>query len=196
MDAQRIIAETIYLKEVTQPIQTPRTSVTTGVADGDSRQADDESHGQSSQRYASTAKNIGNNDTTRENKSSPPPEPTALPHRNATAFEVKTYNTGEQIKTKLAIEFLLKKEKNFNDVTLFFKRLMAANKEIQLLKWESSTKIPIAKAIDTVYDEDTISKMKSERKRIEGFTRISSPIKFALMKNHSQCFHWLQTNEV
>jgi len=38
--------------------------------------------------------------------------------------------------------------------------------------------------------------MKADRKRIVGFTRISSPVKFAQIKNHSNFFHWLQTNKV
>ena len=80
--------------------------------------------------------------------------------------------------------------------------LMAANREIRLLKWESSAENPITKAIDIAYDEDTISeyfsgmKMKSDRRRIVGFTRISSPVKFTQIKKHSQFFHWLQTNKV
>ena len=92
-----------------------------------------------------------------------------------------------------------------NDVALFFKRfvavLVAANSDIKLLKWEKTTK-KISKAIDIVYNKGTIieyysgMKMKSDRKRIVGFTRIYSPVKFEQIKSHSNFFHCLQTNKV
>ena len=134
---------------------------------------------------------------TRERASSPPPAPTTLPSRQPADFEVnKVFDNNNEI--KLAIEFPLKGGKQANDIALFFKRfmnvLMSANSEIKLLKWETSPENPIAKAIDIAYDEDTISeyysrmKMKSDRQRIVGFTRIHSPVKFAQIKNYTTFF--------
>lgn len=73
---------------------------------GESGREDDEIHGESSQRHDSTAKHVGNNDTTQESKSSPPLAPIILPLRNAAAFEVKTYNTAEQINITIACDSL------------------------------------------------------------------------------------------
>lgn len=103
MDIYVSSGETIHVQEITQSSHDPRTVDTIGAEDGDSRQDDDESHGDSSQRHTSTATYVGNNDTTQENKSSPPLDPTTLPQRNAAAFKVKTYNTAEQIKIKIVI---------------------------------------------------------------------------------------------
>jgi len=136
----------------------------------------------------------------------PPQELTILTPKHGAAFGVKTHNTANQIEIKLAIELPFKGTKNPNNVALLFKRfiivLMAANREIRLLKWESSAENPIAKAINIAYDEDTINeyfsgmKMKSDRRRIVGFTQISSPVNFTQIKKHSQFLHWLQNNKV
>ena len=192
-----------YVHTPTQISQNPRTMSETGVENGDTEQQDGDTNGRTHQRHSRNQAH--NSEGTRERASSPPPEPTTLPPRQPAAFEInQTFDNNNEI--KLAIEFPLKGGKQANDVALFFKRfmtvLMAANKGINLLKWDSSSENPIAKAIDIAYDEDTISeyysgmKMKSDRRRIVGFTRIQSPVKFAQIKKHTNFFHWLQTNKV
>lgn len=102
------------------------------------------------------------------------------------------YEVDNNIEIKLAIESPLKGGKHSIDVALFCKRfmtvLMAEDSNKKLQKWETLTEYTIA------YDKDTISKyysgmkMKSDRKRIVGFTCISSPVIFAQIKNHSIFF--------
>ena len=176
----------------------------TGVESGNTEKQDGDMSERTRQRHSRT-QTAHKLEGTRERVHSPPPEPTTLPSRQSAAFETpQAFDNTNEI--KLAIEFPLKGGKQANDVALFFKRfmtvLMAANKGIKLLKWDNSSENPIAKAIDIAYDEDTISeyysgmKMKSDRRRIVGFTRIQSPVPFAQIKKHTNFFHWLQTNKV
>ena len=119
--------------------------------------------------------------------------------RNGVAFGVKANYVLTQVKIKLAIELPLKGRRNSNDVALFFKICAAVaistNFEIRLLKWDkSTTKNPMSKAIDIVYDEDTISKcfsgmkIKQYQERIIGFTKIVSPVQVAQIKKSFKLF--------
>ena len=173
--------------EITQNSQTSRTTFNSGVASGDAGWKDNETQEETFQRHTSRTQKVGTTEKTRERNRSPPPAPTTLTSRQSVAFRVNP-TVEDYIKIKLAIESPLKGGKHSNDVAFFFKRfmvvLMAANSDIELLEWEKTTENPIAKAIDIAYDEDNISryysgmKMKSDQKRMVGFTCIYSPLKF------------------
>ena len=139
-------------------------------------------------------------------KVSPYP-PTTIPvNNNEEAFGIACHNIVEHMEIKLSIEFPLKNGYRVNDVVLYFKGfitvLFTADKDILLLTWEKSPQHLISKAIDIIYEEEMISeyylgrKMRPDRERIIGFTRISSPAQFNHIKKQSYFLNWLQNNEV
>jgi len=89
---------------------------------------------------------------------------------------------------------------------LFFKQFMTVlfvlSKDLQLLKWEGTTKNSILAASDIAYDEDTIGefylgmKMQNDRNRMIGYSQILTSDPFWRIKRNNKLFDWIQKNKV